>query len=232
MDYRALVLAHYDEFPFHQHPLWVAIRDGRLSRAQVIDAEKQHFIRTRAGQRLREHAVQGSSGSKLLFEAALANYVEEVAPNGDHESHLELIRWLLSTDGVTDEELRGLRPTPGNAAAMALYGEIASRGGPCHLIGAGAVEYYYAKLAPEIYAAYTTIYGFTPEAAETYALHEAQDQTHASRALDALGDAIESVGWELLDTSVRDAFVATSLHYDGMLQAAIGTTAYWDGRSS
>jgi hypothetical protein len=29
---------------------------------------------------------------------------------------------------------------------------------------------------------------------------------------------------------VRDAFVATSLHYDGMLQAATGEISYWNGR--
>jgi len=34
-----------------------------------------------------------------------------------------------------------------------------------------------------------------------------------------------------IELSVRDAFVATSLHYDGMLQAATGLMTYWSGRS-
>ncbi len=42
---------------------------------------------------------------------------------------------------------------------MALYREVANRGSACHLVGAGIVEYYYAQLAPEIYAAYTNYYG-------------------------------------------------------------------------
>jgi hypothetical protein len=84
-------------------------------------------------------------------------------------------------------------------------------------------------LAPEIHDVYTSKYGMTTEQAETYRIHGPMDQVHADRALAILDEAVNLLGWELIERSVRDAFVATSLHYDGMLQAANGRLVYWDG---
>jgi len=55
------------------------------------------------------------------------------------------------------------------------------------------------------------------------------DETHAERAFTVLDDALVLHGRMAVLQSVRDAFVATSLHYDGMLQAATGVMSYWDG---
>src|SRR5207247_1949583 len=117
------------------------------------------------------------------------------------------------------------------AAAMALYADIGSRGAPCHILGAGAVEFYYSKLAPEIFTAYTTKYEMTAEQAETYRIHGPMDQVHADRSMAILDEAVGLLGWEIVERSVRDAFVATGLHYDGMLQAAVGKLLYWNGGS-
>jgi pyrroloquinoline quinone (PQQ) biosynthesis protein C len=229
-DYKRRVLELYDLFPFHQHPLWQAIINGELTLKQVINAEKQHYLRTKAGQQLRQQSAQYSrTKSPKIFEAALSNYLEEVAPDQSHPSHLELIKRLLNVAGVTDNQLRLVRPTPGNSAAMALYKDIADRGAANHLVGAGAVEFHYSMLAPKIFHAYTTIYGMTEFQAETYKLHGPMDKSHADRALSVLQEAVEINGWPVIESSVRDAFVATSLHYDGMLQAALNRMCYWNG---
>ncbi len=68
------------------------------------------------------------------------------------------------------------------------------------------------------------------EQAETYRLHGPMDEEHATRAFAVLDEAIALHSWEAVWLSVRDAFVATSLHYDGMLQAATGKIEYWNGR--
>lgn len=120
-------------------------------------------------------------------------------------------------------------PTPANAAAIALYRDIGSRGAGCHMLGAGAVEFYYCKLSPEIFDAYTRKYGMSEDQAETYRIHGPMDSEHAERAFAVLDDAVTLHGWSLVETSVRDAFVATSLHYDGMLHAATGQLTYWNG---
>jgi hypothetical protein len=72
----------------------------------------------------------------------------------------------------------------------------------------------------------------TPSQAETYYIHGTADVVHAERAFEVLEEAVSLLGWPTIEISVRDAFVATSLHYDGMLQAAVGRIIYWDGVGS
>jgi pyrroloquinoline quinone (PQQ) biosynthesis protein C len=163
----------------------------------------------------------------LLFET----YVEECTNSAAGPNHLDLIRRLVLGGGVTAQEIDSAQATPGNVAAIALYREITRRGAGCHMLGAGVVEHFYCQLSPQIFQAYTTLYGMSEEQAETYQLHGTMDHEHAERAFAVLDDAIELHGWETVQLSVRDAFVATSLHYDGMLQAATGCLDYWNGRS-
>jgi pyrroloquinoline quinone (PQQ) biosynthesis protein C len=161
----------------------------------------------------------------------LQTYLEECTHDDSGPSHLELIQRLVREAGWTLEAINAARPTPGNAAAMALYRDISARGAGCHMLGAGAVEHFYCKLSPRIYEAYLAKYGMTASQAETYRIHGPMDESHAERAFSVLDEAVRLHGEALVEASVRDAFVATSLHYDGMLQAAIGKNVFWDGRS-
>jgi pyrroloquinoline quinone (PQQ) biosynthesis protein C len=229
MERRSRILALYDILPFREHPLWNAVRGTALTMEQILRAETQHYLRTKRGQEVRRQAVANAKGvSPTLWKAVVDTYLEECQPAGG-TSHLDLISRLLTENGMTLSEVAAAIPTPGNVAAMALYADIGNRGAPCHILGAGAVEFYYSKLAPEIFDVYTKKYGMTADQAETYRIHGPMDQVHANRALAILDEAVDLLGWELIERSVRDAFVATSLHYDGMLQAALGKLTYWDG---
>ena len=229
---RERLLSLYELFPFHRHPLWTAVLGHHLSSAQVIQAEVQHYLRTRAGQSLRREALERAQAiSPVIWEALLDTYLEECTDTVT-PSHLDLIKRLLVIGGVPAEQLEKAQPTVGNAAAIALYRDISGRGAGCHLLGAGAVEHYYSELAPKIFKAYTEHYGMSAEQAETYRLHGPMDRTHANRAFSILEEAVALHGWPTIEASVRDAFLATSLHYDGMLQAALGRVIFWDGRQS
>lgn len=231
-EHQRQLLDVHDMFPIGRHPLWISITKHELSFDQVIKAEVQHYVRSKRGQSMRKRSVdECNPKSGLIYQGALDNYLEEVVPNGSGPSHLDLIEKLLIGGGAEPDELARAQPTPGNVAAIALYEDITNRGTACHLIGAGLVEYYYSQLAPKIYEVYTSYYGMTEDHAETYRIHGPQDALHSTRALDAVEEAVVKVGWETIYLSVRDAFVATSLHYDGMLQAATGEIKYWDGRS-
>lgn len=230
-DRRQRLLELYDLLPFHRHPLWESVLGHRLTLDQIVAAERQHFLRTRAGQVLRREALnQAKALNERMWQALLSVYLEECS-NKAGPSHLDLIRRLCLSGGVSPEDLEATRLTPANAAAIALYRDIARRGAACHMLGAGVVEHYYSDLAPKVYSAYTSLYGMTAEQAETYRIHGPMDREHADRAFDILDDAITLVGWDAIEESVRDAFVATSLHYDGMLHAATGELSYWNGRS-
>jgi pyrroloquinoline quinone (PQQ) biosynthesis protein C len=227
------LLGFYDLFPFHDHPLWRSIINGELTKDQVLKAEGQHFLRTKAGQILRKQAMQESSGvSQKFFEAIFETYLEECTEEDGTPTHLDLIERFLIFGGYSEGQLNHLKNMPGNIAAIALYKNIGERGVGCHIIGAGMVEYYYSHLCPLILRAYTDIYEFSDHSAETYKIHGTMDQLHAARAFEVIDEAIKIHGWDLVESSVRDAFVATSLHYDGMLQAATNELTYWDGKKS
>jgi len=232
MDLKSELLSLYDLFPFHRHPLWLAIHRKDLSYSQVIDAEVQHWIRTCAGRVLRESAMRMAEKlSPAIFEQLTETYLEECT-NLKGPSHFDLIQRLVTEGGKSLDDLEIALPTPGNAAAIALYRDISSRGSGCHMLGAGAVEHFYCQLSPKIFRDYTELYRMSPSQAETYQIHGPMDQVHADRAFAVLNEAVALHGLEEVRRSVRDAFAATSLHYDGMLQAATGENKYWDGRNS
>lgn len=231
MSRRSQILALYDMLPFREHPLWKAIRGAELSKTQVLRAEMQHYLRTKSGQEVRRRAVGNAKAvSPTLWNAIVDTYLEECRPQ-EGSSHLDLIVRLLTMSGIGEADLKAAVPTPGNAAAMALYSDIGTRGAACHILGAGAVEFHYSQLAPEIFDVYTQKYGMTAQQAETYRIHGPMDKVHADRALAILDEAVDLLGWDLIERSIRDAFVATSLHYDGMFQSAVGQLVYWNGET-
>ena len=230
MQARERLLRIYDLLPFHSHPMWRGVLEHKLTLDQIIKAEAQHWIRTKSGQSLRRDALNAAQKlSPRIFEMLLETYLEECTSEKSGPSHLELIERLVVSGGMSKEALEKQSPTPGNAAAIALYRDIGLRGPGCHMLGAGTVEFYYCQLSPQIYETYTNHYGMTSDQAETYLIHGPMDAEHAERAFSILDDAISLHGMEVVERSVRDAFVATSLHYDGMLQAATGMLSYWNG---
>src|ERR1700722_5882896 len=181
------LLGLYELFPFLDHPLWTAIRRKELSYAQVVDAEVQHWIRTRAGKILRENAMKMAERlSPAIYEQLTETYLEEGTDGNGGPSHFKLIERLVLEGGKSPAELESAQPTPGNAAPIAIYRDIAGRGAGCHLVGAGAVEHYYCRLSPLIFEAYTNLYGMSPTQANTYHIHGPMDQVHADRAFSVL----------------------------------------------
>lgn len=208
----------------------MSILQGSLTREQVIQAEVQHYLRSNIGRLYRERAAIASRliGGEL-FELLDMTAREECHLDESGPSHVDLIKGFLLSNGLTQRDLDVAKPTPGNAAAIALYKDIADRGPLQHMIGAGCVEFYYSQLSPKIYAAYVEIYGFKPSDVSTYELHGPMDQTHGERALKVLESTLAQAMPEEIDLAIRDAFAATSLHYDGMLQAADPSVGYWRG---
>ncbi|OMI18926.1 MULTISPECIES: iron-containing redox enzyme family protein [Leptospira] len=220
----------YYEFPFENHPLWKNVLLGKFSKDQIYKAEIQHYLRTKNGQKIREYAMRSAEGNNdKLFKELLKTYLEECVTNDSNRSHLELVTDLLENSGKTIDQLDKESLTPGNIAALAIYKEIGALGSVFHFIGAGVVEHYYSALCPKIFKAYTEIYSFSKKEAATYFIHSEMDQEHAKRSFIFIDDAVRDYGFDKIENVVKMAFIATSLHYDGMLQAAIGNNNYWNG---
>lgn len=230
INYKEELLAQYNLFPFHRHPMWRAVLDKDLSYQQIILAEVQHYLRSKRGRMLRQKALELAADAPAIYEKLLETYFEECTDDKTGPSHLSLIERLVMEGGQTPQTLKVAEMTPGNIASIALYEDITARGSGCHMLGAGVVEYYYSELSPKIFDVYTKHYGMSESQAETYKIHGPLDKEHGERALSILDEAIKLHGWGKIKASVRDAFVATSLHYDGMLQAATGKFSYWNGK--
>lgn len=228
MNNRDELLKIYNVAPFLEHPLWKSVISGNLSLDQIKRAELQHVYRTRCGRQLRREAVEKSlQYGETFFQALFQTFIEECTEQSGPD-HLEMAERLVLAAGGTEQDLENIHPTPGNSAAIALYRDISERGAAFHFLGAGVVEYYYSMLSPKIYDAYTNLYGLSAQQAETYRIHGPMDQQHGERALASLEEVLISHGWDEVKLAVRDAFIATSLHYDGMYQAATGDLSYWD----
>lgn len=228
---RAEALSYYDLFPFHHHPLWTSIIEGKFSREQVLKAEIQHYLRSEIGKTYREQAAIASRHiDESLYDLLSQTAQEESYDETSGLSHAGLIRKFLIENGVTSDDILNSIPTPGNIAAISIYKDIAARGPLHHMIGAGCVEHFYSKLCLRIRDAYTDIYQFAAGSFETYEIHGPMDQIHGERALQILELPLAKAMSKDLGIAIRDAFVATSLHYDGMYQAATGTFSYWSGR--
>jgi pyrroloquinoline quinone (PQQ) biosynthesis protein C len=217
--------------PFEEHPYWKRVLTGSFTLKEVMAAETQHFIRSDRGRHFRKRAAEEAAAvSSRAHELLLETYKEECTEDETGPSHVDLIKRFLALGGVDEIAISRAKPTPGNSAAIAMYKDIADRGPLHHMIGAGAVEFYYSRLSPRIFNAYTTLYPISAEQAETYRIHGPMDLEHAERALQILDEpAVQNNADGILE-AVRDAFVATSLHYDGMLQAATDSLTYWDGK--
>ncbi|WP_420578349.1 iron-containing redox enzyme family protein [Ekhidna sp.] len=228
---QVLLLDEYDKLPFHKHPLWKGVLEGKFTKKEILLAESQHYLRTKEGQKLRKDAMEKCLAiSETLWESIIDTYLEECTEKDGTPTHLDLIKRMLLDNGYKNEDLKTLKNTPANIAAISLYTNISDRGAGCHILGAGAVEYFYSQVSPKIFDAYVNIYGFDRHSVETYELHGPMDQEHASRALQVTDEVIKLHGLDVVISSVRDAFVATSLHYDGMLQAITGDLEYWNGK--
>ena len=112
-DLRAKLLSLYDLFPFHAHPFWVAVTKRELSYEEVIRGEAQHWLRTRAGQRLRRDALDMAERiSPRIFEMLLETYLEECTEDASEPTHLDLIERLVLQAEWTTEQARGDRCDP------------------------------------------------------------------------------------------------------------------------
>lgn len=227
---RQSVLDCYLQFPFENHPYWRGVLEGCFSLEQIMRAETQHFIRSNIGREFRRRAAEESKAISLRAHELLLETYKEECTDEKGESHVGLIRRFLTMGGIEERDLTKAKPTPGNTAAIAIYKDITDRGPLHHMIGAGAVEYYYSALSPRIFDAYVTRYPIAREQAKTYEIHGPMDREHAERALSILDEPYVQKNAENILLAVRDAFIATSLHYDGMYQAAVGKNQYWSGQ--
>jgi len=145
-----------------------------------------------------------------------------------------MVLQFLEAGGINREEADSAEPTPGTLAAIEMIV------GCCHRRSAleglamlAFIEHQHGGpqgVAAQVYRELTGHYGFSPRAAETYALHAAQDSGHGTRQIEVIRRyATDAATQERVRAAVKLGVTAFTLEWDGHVQAITGRREFWPG---
>jgi hypothetical protein len=214
---RDRLLSQYDAFPFRGHPYWRAIADGALLHPQVVTAEHQHVLQVRGAAECERRPYLGVAGEHA-FTLFLDQYLDALSSAGAAEQLAK-----IAADKADP-------PTPATSASIALRADVRARGFAFYAVGFGCVSHFYAQVCADANQIYRTMYRLSEQQLAYYREHEQRERARADQTLKALDELASSVDLSALELAVRDAMVAASLGFDGMLQAATNSRTYWGGQ--
>jgi pyrroloquinoline quinone (PQQ) biosynthesis protein C len=216
-----------------QHPWFDGIIKHRWSKEQIILGEVQHYLRVRTNPIFFGYMAINAVAAKeyAVMETVLENFMEEL---GGKHTHVDIMLQFLDEGGISREEADNAEPAPGTLAAIemiigccqrrsALEGVAMLAFVESQLGGAG-------KISEKVYQELTGHYRFSPRAAQTYALHAAQDEGHGSRQIDAVRQlATDKATQDKVRDAVKLGLTAFTLEWDGHVQAMTGKREFWGG---
>jgi hypothetical protein len=213
---RDRLLSQYDAYPFREHPYWKAIAAGTLLHPQVAAAEQQHVLQLRAAAECERRPYLGVAGEHS-FTLFLDQYLDALSAPSAAE-HLSIIPGEAPP------------PTPATSASIALRADVRARGFAYYAVGFGCVSHFYGEVCGHANRVYRSLYRFSEQQIAYYREHERRERERADQTLAALDELAKGVDLSALELAVRDAMVAASLGFDGMLQAATNSRTYWGGQ--
>lgn len=239
MDHASLV-AEFKRYvqptPALQHPWFQGIITHRFTRWQIIEGERQHYLRNRLNALAQSAIVMQATleGEDDLIAAAVENFKEEVC---GVKTHGDLMYQFLEDQGISKNAAVRTAPTPGLMAAvsMIIYRLQHLPTALERLAVWSLAEWENGGtdgVAAAVYRAYTGHYGFSPYAAETYKVHAVVDVDHGSEQLDLLAKKV------IERPEIKDSIVAAlklghagfNYQWDGQYQAATGQKHFhWQG---
>jgi pyrroloquinoline quinone (PQQ) biosynthesis protein C len=166
-----------------------------------------------------------------LVEVVMENFMEELA---GPRSHVDVMFQFLEEAGISREAADAAEPAPGTLAAIEMITGCCQRRSALEGIAMLAfVESQHGGsggVAEHCYRELTGHYGFSPRAAETYALHADQDVGHGARQIDAIRRLAVDEGTRMrVRRAARLGVWAFNLEWDGHVQAMTGRREFWSG---
>ena len=223
------------KIPFIQHPWFQDIINGKLTKEQIIEGEKQHYLRVRLNAEIFGPVVANSAreGDYKTFNIARLNFGEEVC---NKRSHSDIMYQLLEAQGIKRDEADKIKPKAGTMAAIAMLTKASSifTGAELMAMLSLAELQYGGKegTAAKIYKSLTEKYGFSHREAETFFVHVESDDTHGSTQIHRLLEIVSEnpdLAPKLLE-AVRYGLIAFNYEWDGHYQAATGKEYFhWCG---
>ncbi len=224
------------EVPMIEHPWFKGIIEHRWTREEILIGEVQHYLRVRTNPiyfgYIAVNAVQAKDYA--LMDVVLENFMEELS---GPRTHVDIMLQFLEEAGLTREEADRAEPAPGTLAAIEMIAGCCQRRSA--LEGLAMLAFVESQhggptgTAAHVYKELTGHYGFSPRAAETYALHAAQDTGHGSRQIDLIRRfATDAETQEKVRAAVKLGVTAFTLEWDGHVQAITGRREFWAGTAA
>ena len=190
------------------HPLWIGLMQGKLTRPQVSEILKQFGVIP-----LYNHFYHGPvyvNCPSASWRRRLAEVVYEEATGAiysDGVGHNELYLRMGEAFGISREEMHATQYCGGALAVRHYFENVCRRS---FLEGYAALslggEAQAPGIAGKVSEAFIKHYGLTPEQASFYSVHEVADADHSGGAIDFLREfARTDAEVKLVRDSVRDA---------------------------
>ncbi len=212
---------------FANSPWFKAIFNGDLTKEQIIRGEIQHYLRVRSNSRFLGNLVASAEEQwdHKTFEIARENYKDEMC---EKRSHSDLMYAILKDAGITKEDVRKVKQTPGTIAALSMLRSASTIFSPVAQLAIFALpELQYGGrdgMAARMYNVLTEKYGFSHEAAITYHVHEFADAVHGPKQINHIIKRVEEepeLEAEVL-FALEYGLIAFNYAWDGSYQAAVG----------
>ena len=199
------------------HPLWISLLKGELSRPQVAEFLRQFGIIP-----LHNHFFHGplyvicpdpkwrARMAEVVYEEGTGNLYANGVP------HWQLFLRLGEAFGISTEEMYA---TEYGAGALSVRSFLTATCARSFLEGVAATalagEAQVPGTAGKVSQVFIEHYGLTPEQASFYAVHEEADRDHADAGLEFLrGFAKTEMDLDLVVRTVRDAVEVFWWMYD------------------
>ena len=232
-DFIADLWGYADEVPMLEHPWFQGILEHRWTREQIVLGEVQHYLRVRTNPIFFGYIAINAVNEKQygLMEVVLENFMEEL---GGERTHVDIMYQFLEEAGISREEADAADAAPGTMAAIEMIvGGCQRRSALEGLALLSFVEAMHGGrdgAAAQVYPELTGYYGFSPRAAETYALHAEQDEGHGDRQIEAIRRyALDEATQEKVRRAVQLGVTAFTLEWDGHVQAMTQQREFWRG---
>jgi pyrroloquinoline quinone (PQQ) biosynthesis protein C len=225
--------AYANEVPMAAHPWFKGIAEHRWSREQLVLGEIQHYLRVRTNIVHWGYIMINAAQAKQneLLAVVMENFMEEV---GGERSHADIMFQLLAEAGLSRDDADNAEPAPGTGAAIETINGICLHRSA--LEGMAAISFQESQhgsaegVAARVYRELTGFYGFSPRAAETYAVHADQDVGHGGRQIAAIHRyARNAETQEKVRRAVKLGVTAYTLEWDGHVQAMTSRREFWTG---
>src|SRR5262245_56022463 len=177
------------QVPMIEHPWFAGMLQHRWTREQIVLGEVQHYLRVRTNPIFFGYIAINAVRDKqyVLMDVVLDNFMEEL---GGERTHVDIMLQMLEEAGISREEADQADAAPGTMAAIEMIvGGCERRSALEGVALLSFVEDQHGGangVAARVYRELTGHYGFSPRAAETYAIHAEQDEGHGGRQIDAI----------------------------------------------